>query len=142
MRPFPAFLITSCLVTVLGACHEDRPLTLAPLQGIWSNEDAATPGVDTVKIDVQGSMVLVRMWGACVPMDCYWGQAVADQSEWQSRGVLHVTWDPGFAIETQDLSLPSSGRLRVTTSTHFTDNSGRADSQRTDYFRHPTQSGV
>ena len=120
---------------LLGACRDTKHLSLSSLEGKWSNEDPATRGLDTVAVRVQGTTVLVSVWGACTPFDCYWGETPADASAWESEGLLRVTWNPWFAVETQTWSLPATSRLEVKTFTHFTDNSGRADYQEIDDFR-------
>ena len=75
-------------------------------------------------LTVAGQAAQVEAWGACLPYECSWGAAQADESRWDRDGILVVTWNPGFAVETQTISFASPSLLRVTTTAHFLDGSG------------------
>jgi len=101
--------------------------------GHWENEDPNTGGITRVEIRSDVSTIFVHMWGKCHPTDCDWGEettAISDAND----GVLSITWTFSFAVNTQQLTVLSDGRLRVTGHVHFTDNSGRLDYDYTHYF--------
>lgn len=137
MKVSATVLATGILVSpVLGCSDESGPAPeLATLEGTWANENATTRGITQVTIRVRGEVVLIEVWGSCHPVDCYWGTEVADTQNWRENRALRVVWDQGFAINTQTLTLVSDARLRVSTFTHFLDDSGRADFELTEFFR-------
>ena len=128
-------LSKSCLAILLvvagvitGGCEKNDN----PFIGSWVNEDGETCGITRVVIRKRGAMLLVRMWGACHPRDCYWGeQGLIGYAE---DGTLPVEWNPGFKVETQKLSVLSDGRLKAVGNTHFIDDSGRPDRDYTCHF--------
>jgi hypothetical protein len=140
MKSSSAVLSASLLLGSLVGCGQGPaspsvPSALADLAGTWANEDAATQGITHLTVHLDNGAVILEEWGACHPTDCDWGTAAADTQNWRSHRELDLTWNPGFAIETQSLTEVSTARLRLVTSTHFTDNSGRADYDETDYYR-------
>ena len=98
--------------------------------GEWTNKDVKTRDVTRVHIRRDGDKVIAHEWGRCHPQECDWGDATATLK----GSALSVTWKPGFAVETQELTLLSDGSLQVTTHTHFTDKSGRKDYDTKDIF--------
>ena len=101
--------------------------------GSWINEDANTRGITSTQIRSESNMLFVHMWGACSPTDCDWGEtstSIADADD----GVLSLTWTFSFKVETQQVSVLSDGRLQVVGHIHYTDNSGRSDTDYTEYF--------
>jgi DNA-binding beta-propeller fold protein YncE len=101
--------------------------------GSWMNEDANTRGISRVEVRSDVNAVVAHMWGKCHPQDCDWGEARVDVSD-APTGTLNVKWVLSFAQRTQRITVLSDGRLKVDSHTHFTDNSGRADNDSTDYF--------
>ena len=69
--------------------------------------------------------------GKMYPTDCDWGIETTATSD-AVDGILNITWDHGFAIETQDLILLSDGRLKVVTFSDYLDD--RPDKILTEYF--------
>jgi hypothetical protein len=103
-----------------------------PFLGVWFSEDPATRGITRVQIVRQNATVAVRMWGACVPDPCDWGTVNSPASS-ANDGTLDLTWNQGFAIVTQRLTI-TGARLLVEGFTRFVDNSGRANYNSTEYF--------
>ena len=121
---------------VLGCSEGSGPAPLlATLEGTWVNENDTTRGITRIKFRVREDVVLIEAWGRCNPVDCYWGTEAADTRNWNARSEMRVVWDHGFAIQTQAISLLADARLRVSTFTHFQDDSGRADRDLTEFFR-------
>lgn len=109
-----------------------RPITLALLRqvarfvGEWENVDLRTPGITRIVIRRTPRALAVRMWGKCQPVDCDWGER--STGIWDAEdGVVFLEWKHGFAVRRVQISLLPDERLRVSISTRFTDNSGRAD---------------
>ncbi len=105
----------------------------SPFVGRWRNEDPETDGITRVSIRESGNALVVHMWGACIPVECYWGElqtSLADADD----GVLALVWNPTFAQRTQELQVLQDGRLRVKTHTRFTDGSGRQPYDSVHYF--------
>jgi len=101
--------------------------------GFWVNEDTDTQGITKVDIQKIGDIIYVHMWGKCHPTDCDWGIETTNNSD-ATDGILNLTWEFDFAIETQELILLSDGRLKVIAFCHFTDNSGRPDYESIEFF--------
>lgn len=103
-------------------------------EGYWTNQDPNTGNITHVQIGVEGELLVVHMWGKCHPTDCDWGEQRIPLSD-AADGLLSIAWNPGFKIETQELSVLADGRLKVAGWVHYTDGSGRSDRSYTDYFR-------
>ena len=101
--------------------------------GKWFNENPQTDGITRVEIRRRLNDLIIHMWGQCHPTECDWGELITDISN-VDDGVISITWEPGFAIKRQELTLTSDKRLQVITHTHFIDNSGRPDYDATYYF--------
>ena len=98
--------------------------------GKWTNKDFQTRDITRVYIRQDGDTAIVHEWGRCHPKECDWGEATVTQK----GSALSVAWQPGFAVEIQELTLLADGSLQVTMHTHFTDNSGRKDYDTKDIF--------
>jgi hypothetical protein len=98
--------------------------------GEWTNKDFKTRGITRAHIRLDGSRVIVHMWGRCHPKECDSGEATAS-----AKGqTLSLTWNQGFAVMTQELTLLADGSLQLTAHRHFTDKSGRKDYDSKDTF--------
>ncbi|HUL73800.1 MAG TPA: hypothetical protein VLT86_11900 [Vicinamibacterales bacterium] len=95
------------------------------------NVDAQTRGLPQIAITLQSNAVMVHAWGSCVPTYCDWGIVQATES---ADGALHAIWNFGFETTTLTLTMSSNGQLVSGAHTHFTDGSGRADSDFVDVF--------
>ncbi len=102
----------------------------AAFLGTWQNVDSQTGSIPQIVITMQGSQLGVHAYGACVPTLCDWGQLVVPAP---SNGMLSLTWQPGFDVSTQVLTVVN-GQLHSTLHTHFTDGSGRTDYDAIDVF--------
>jgi hypothetical protein len=91
--------------------------------GNWTNKDFKTRDITRVHIRLDGSRVIVHVWGRCHPTECDWGDTTATVK----GHVLLLTWKEAFVVRTQELTLLADGSLQLTAHSHFTDNSGRKD---------------
>jgi hypothetical protein len=101
--------------------------------GDWKNEKPNTDNITQVKIEVNSDTISIQEWGNCEPVECDWGVNTVNVSEADDE-VLSLTWNQGFAILTQEISLTNQRKLRVTTHNKFVDNSGRTDFDRDELF--------
>lgn len=111
-------LVLAVLVLLVGGCTRIVPAPAADERywGTWVSEDPNTLGITRVEIEPWA----VRMWGACEPEDCEWGETTYAIHEVE----LHVVWDHGYAIRVQVLAIQPGGSLRIETTTYFTDGTG------------------
>ena len=90
--------------------------------GKWQNVDPNTRDWVRIEISAAGNTLVAHFYGACSPTPCDAGSASATFA----GDPVHMHADESFA--TRDFTLSLAGNtLHVTTFTHFTDNSGRAD---------------
>jgi murein DD-endopeptidase MepM/ murein hydrolase activator NlpD len=116
----------------------------SPYIGDWVNVLEPAPrsctvgglcvGITHINILGDPGGLSVHPWGNCSPTDCDWGIQVVSLTSIGANG-FQVTWNPGFAIESQHYVLNPDGSLTVSTSTHFTDGSGRRDYTMTEQFK-------
>ena len=101
--------------------------------GKWINEDANTAGITKIVIRAEADSIYAHEWGKCTPEDCDWGEESTLKSDAED-GQLSLVWDQGFVIRNQKLTLMQDDRLKVDTHSHYTDDSGRPDIEKTEYF--------
>lgn len=97
--------------------------------GVWRNGDPATRSWTTIEVTQKGDALVAHFWGACVPSDCDAGVTSAPYT----GNPVHMYLDHGFATRSYTLMM-AGDYLGVTTFTHFTDKSGRADYVSEDLF--------
>ena len=114
-----------------GSGSPIRPSLADPFLGMWFNEDPETRNNTRVQIVRENTNLVVRMWGACIPEDCDWGTLTAPASS-VNDGVLELTWNQGFVVRTQTLTITSNGRLRLETFNDYLD--GRPDQNHVQLF--------
>jgi hypothetical protein len=112
----------------LTVLSENTPPSI--FAGEWANKDFKTGDITRINIHLEGSRIVVHMWGRCHPKECDWGEATATVK----GQVLSLTWNQGFSVNTQELELLASGSLQLTGHCHFTDGSGRNDYDYKDTF--------
>lgn len=96
--------------------------TLRNFIGIWYNVDTQTRDWVRVEISADGNILVAHFFGACSPTPCDAGSTTAVYNG--NPVQMHMV--ESFA--TRDFTLLLQGNiLHITTFTHFTDNSGRAD---------------
>jgi len=127
---FVMLVIMGCDVKMSPIESEDRAKKFA---GEWKNEDPNADNITQIKIEVNSDSISIRAWGKCLPADCDWGVNTIDVSDADDE-ILSITWDQGFAIVTQEISLTDQRKLKVNTHNHFVDNSGRPDFDRVELF--------
>jgi len=137
MKRLLSFLILVFLVSLLVGCSGNGvvPTTTEEAEkfvGFWVNEDEDTGGITKIDITKAGDTILIHMWGKCHPEDCDWGVSTTDVSD-AADGILNLTWDFDFAVETQELYVLSDGRLNVVTFVDYFEE-GRIDFEYTEYF--------
>ncbi|NJM14657.1 MAG: hypothetical protein HC896_04090 [Bacteroidales bacterium] len=101
--------------------------------GKWYNENKETSGITKVFITELTTDLNIEEWGKCHPTDCEWGSETTPKTD-ANDNVLMVKWVKSFVERKQTLELTDSGKLKVTTQSHFTDGSGRPDYTTTEYF--------
>jgi hypothetical protein len=106
-----------------------RSAALPPLTGAWYNFDPHTRNVTHLSVSSTVRGLFVHTYGACEPTDCDWGNARLTVAGAQASTTYHFS----FADVAEYLYL-SGPFLRVVTSTHFTDNSGRQDFTSSELF--------
>jgi hypothetical protein len=106
-------------------------LTGQDLVGNWMNTDPNTGGWIRVQITQYGGSYSVHIWGACTPTPCDGGSAPLVMD---GPTTAHAFFNHGFATRNMTFLLLSPSELKVTTFTHFTDNSGRSDYTKIDTF--------
>lgn len=114
---------------------------VARFVGNWINVNPDTRGITRVNIENQVDKLYIHMWGSCDTAECDWGIAATSVDD-SADGVLSITWTPGYAIRTQQLTVIPDGHLQVVDKIHFTDTSGRADQNNTYYFGNNTASST
>jgi hypothetical protein len=127
---FVVFVLLGCDVKMSPIESEDLAKKFA---GDWKNENPDTDNITQVKIEVNSETISIQEWGNCEPVACDWGVNTVNVSEADDE-VLFLTWDQGFAILTQEISLTNQRKLKVSTHNKFVDNSGRVDFDRTELF--------
>lgn len=98
----------------------------AQFEGIWVNEDTSSDQWARLEIHVRGSEIAVHLWGVCEPGTCDAGEVATPITD-ALDSKLELTWNHGFAMREQTITLLPNGALRVVMDTHFTDDSGRDD---------------
>ena len=144
-------MVITVLSSVMLPTQKSTALCATPnseLLGNWTNIDSNTRSITRVKIDFACSDVVlcdtnghcsqdytgfvIRVYGACQPTNCDWGQANAEVYKLPGE-VLTAYYNQGFA-QRNLLANVNSGQLWLITDTHFTDQSGRSDYKAFDYF--------
>ena len=122
-----------CILLIAGCLEKTSQID--KFLGYWENEDKDTNSITKVDIAKVGNNIVVHIWGKCYPDDCDWGISTTDISD-ADDGILNLTWIFDFAIETQELSVLSDGRLKVITFVKFheDDKYQRVDYMYTEYF--------
>lgn len=119
-----------------------EPSTPAPEQptdparqfvGTWSNVDNNTRGTTRWIIRKSGNNLVLQGYGSCSPTDCKYDPVTVPASAVED-GVLVFTRESSFAIRRVTLKLDGT-RMRDTTRTRYTDNSGRPDRTSRQEFR-------
>lgn len=127
-----AIVVVLAVVTQIIVSQTGSETTAAAASETWLNIDPNTNGI--VKIDiaeVPGGLT-IHPWGSCQPTPCDWGSQTVNVSPGASS--WDVRWTTSFAKRDQHYARLTEQSLNVTTHTHFTDNSGRADHDSNEYF--------
>jgi Domain of unknown function (DUF4892) len=106
------------------------------LFGPWRNIDPKTRSMSRAEITGScdpGARIVVRIWGACTPKDCDWGNIPAQFD--QAEGEITATTKVSFEVTRLVVRLDDAGRLAIRSITHFTDNSKRADTDQMDLMQ-------
>lgn len=108
------------------------------LVGSWVNADPGTAGVTEVLVRRADTGWSVRVWAACHPADCDWGDQVAD---WWN-GSLVAKYDSGFVTHDLQLVARRDGGMVLVRRDEFHDKSGREGSGAAEFFTRKTTSRV
>lgn len=147
-------MVITLLSSVILPTQKSTALCTTPrseLLGNWININSKGGGITQVKIDfVCGGVVrcntnnhcshdytgfVIRVYGACVPTDCDWGQAIA-KVHGAPREILTASYNQGFAQRSLFAKIINlnDGLLLLIINNHYTDRSGRTDFKGFDYF--------
>jgi hypothetical protein len=105
--------------------------------GSWSNVNASSANIVTVRISQAGTHLSVTAWAKCSPTPCAWG--TVDAAPVVPGVAYGATFTTGVAVRKLGITLNPNGmigKLQVVTNTTFTDNSGRKPYQTADVFAH------
>ncbi len=108
------------------------------LVGSWVNADPMTADVMEVLVRRTDTGLSVRVWAACHPADCDWGDQVA---EWWN-GSLVAKYDRGFVTEDLQLVARRDGGMVLVRRNEFHDESGREGSAAAEFFTRKATSQV
>lgn len=121
------FRYGSALLTLAAIACSSPPETLqtADMMGQWKNVDSKTDHLTRVEIHQSDStdQFLVRMWGACHPEDCFWGDntgaVIVDEAN--SRGIpdLSLEWEFESSTSEQRIQLIGKNLLQIDTHTRL-----------------------
>jgi hypothetical protein len=128
MKRMLGLIILIFLASLFIGCDGVVPPPSEPWEefiGIWKNIDPNANTIPKVKISETKKNLVIEVWGKCEPEDCYWGEKIIEKTS-AENGMLEITWEPGYCIRDQELSLIGE-QLEVKTKTHFIDGSGRLD---------------
>lgn len=101
--------------------------------GTWINPASGTLTVSKMEIGVVDSKVHAHTWGALQPKKDYdWGSTGAST---YSDGHLVLRYRTATCTRNLTVNLTSQGSLVVKTRTHYTDGSGRTDSEVSETLR-------
>ncbi|WP_190808721.1 hypothetical protein [Flagellimonas sp. S3867] len=103
-----------------------------PLIGIWISEDNQTRGITKCNIQYKNGHFIVHVWASCSPQDCDWGEKASDQEK-NDIEKFNFIWDHEFAERDMVFEL-IAGKLKITTTTSFKDNSDRPTRTKVEYF--------
>lgn len=119
-----------------------------PEEGTWINSDPNTRGLTRTVLRFTCQDVILngqpyppgppwhmRLWGACSPEDCDWGEVGAQSVTIGDRSYVHAVYHHGFATRYvyADISLYRPGQLWIWMWTTFADPS-RADYESQAWF--------
>ncbi|MDC6364704.1 MULTISPECIES: hypothetical protein [Flavobacteriaceae] len=128
-------LISILFVATIAFSSKNETTTInynSPLNGFWVSEDKETRSITKCNIRYNGEHFEVHVWGACLPQDCDWGEMESDSLD-KDVQKFNLLWDHEFA-ERDMLFEMSEGKLKITSTTSYKDNSGRATRTNIEYF--------
>lgn len=102
--------------------------------GQWRNEDTNSSGFTRIEIRRENDTLKIREWSRGGGGEFDWGEADITRVRAPNGSVFQVQWTLRFLVRNQELILTPTGRLRLETQTHFTDQSGRPDRTETAFF--------
>ncbi len=114
MKTTPANALV-IIVAVLGSLFSTtlaRSADSEAFVGDWCNKDFNSRGNTRIRIYLDGEKLMVHMWGRCHPTECDWGETTATIVP-EDKKSISVTWNQGFAVSTQKLTLQEDGGLKL-----------------------------
>ena len=93
--------------------------------GQWKNVDSKTDHLTRIEIHQTEStdQILVRMWGACHPEDCFWGDntgaVIVDEANSHGTPELSLEWESESSTSEQRIQLIGKNLLQVDTHTRL-----------------------
>lgn len=120
-----AFVILSLLLGSL-----DAHAATHSLDGIWVNQDPATPMTSAFAITEESDGSHIRLWGSCWPVYCNEGTTLLDVRSDELTGTLRAE---GFEITFQIFQLPND-RLLLLSETKYKDPAASAQPKHAEIF--------
>jgi hypothetical protein len=116
-----------------------RALEMRRLVGTWVNTNHATRGIAKVILIASEGKLFIRVFGACDPTPCHWGEVEADNLysdsiSSQSASAFTAQYRFDFA-ETRLQANWNQGLLVVGSFSTFTDGSNRSNYFSREFFR-------
>jgi outer membrane lipoprotein-sorting protein len=100
------------------------------LIGTWINHDSATMGITEIVIANENGALHVHAWGACTPLDCYWGAAELGLKE----GTQTAVFNQGPVTTTVYLVRLPNDKLLVSYKSHVAERPNYEEPDRTELF--------
>lgn len=101
-----------------------------PYAATWINEKA-DGNIPQVSVRRDANRVMVHAWGRCSPVDCDWGEAMAQEF----HGTQLATWNQGFSTTSMHLMPQPDGRLLIACRTTYHDERRGTDSASAELFK-------
>ena len=127
----------ACAVISLAGAAAPASAAVPDFFGSWYASAPDTRGITRIDVRRSGDRIFVRIWGACHPTSCDWGEAPGqaytaevDAPTWPEADTVTAQFDTG-AEHTIVLLHRTGGELAYETFTHFQDGSGRSDYHQT-----------
>jgi hypothetical protein len=104
-----------------------------PFVGKWVNVNPDTLSYTKLAIGIEDGKMMVEVWGACSPEDCYWGRIAAYVPRCESSRI-EVTWILPNVSDFQEIIYLDDDTLILRSKTLYTYNRPNPCDTLTEYF--------
>ena len=122
-----------CAVISLAGAAAPARAAIPDFFGTWRSPSPDARGITRIDVRRSGDRIFVRIWGACHPADCDWGEVSGqpytpdvEAAVWPSTDAVMAQFDTG-SEHTMVLLHAGLRGLNYQTFTHFRDGSARSD---------------